>query len=695
MVLTKIFITKSSSGYYPKTTVLSYRHPFQISEFYYPRLLVLIVFAFLYSLSSFAQIDTVKLEEIEVLGLKSVHDNNSASPVQILTSKKIHLLPSTSVADAIKNFSGVVIKDFGGIGGLKTVMIRSMGASHTGIYIDGIPGNDIATGQADLGRLSLKDVSKISLSIGQSNGGLRTARMYSSASIIEITTLTPEFKDKNVSFQASLRAGSFGTFNPSLTSDFKVKRLITSIRIDHSVADGRFPFEYWNGPNLLKEKRNNSDVTVSAVSVKSNYALKDSSNLRLKVLYTDSDRGLPGAIIFYNPFSGQRLQNKDFISALTYENNPERALRLMTKVGYSQMTTIYSDPLWLNQAGLLKNRYEQTEIYLSEVIQIPLSSNFSTSVATDLIFNRLKTNAYSINNPDRITSLTAASIKYKNRKTEILSNVLFTYAVDKIAATQSNITSKSFLKLSPEISLVQTLTSDQALKIRALYKNIFRLPTFNELYYTLSGNLDLKPENVTMFNLGMIYEKPINELMGIHFRADSYINLVTDKIVTVPTTNLFIWRTQNIEKATIKGVEAFLSFSRKINPEWSYELSGTYTYQDAQNLSDPKDETYGDQLAYIPFETAGGLMTITYRNANLGINTLYNGYRYIANNNTPENLLSSWITTDLTASWKIFVKQKELSFKIEVANLFNQNYEVMKGFPMMGRAFFINLDLKL
>ncbi len=695
MVLTKIFFAIGSSGNCHNLPLYNIRYPLQLTGYHNFWLCWFIVFFFFIRSVSYAQTDTVTLQEIEVLGLKSAHDNNSASPVQILTVQKLQSLPSTSVADAIKNFSGVVIKDFGGIGGLKTVMIRSLGATHTGIYIDGIPGNDIATGQADLGRLSLKDISKISLSIGQSDAGLRTGRMYSTASMIEINTVTPDFNGKNVLFQTSLRVGSFGTFNPAFASHFKINRSITTVRINHFMADGRFPYEYWNGSNLLKQKRTNSDVSITGASIKSNYTFKDSSSLKLKATFTNSDRGLPGAIIIYNPFSGQRLQNKDFATAITYENNEESALRFMTKAGYSNMTTIYSDPHWQNHNGLLKNEYRQSEIYLSEVILIPLSTSFNTSIATDLIYNRLKTNAYSINNPNRITSLTAASLKYNNKKTELQGNVLLTYALDKINGDQSLSSTSREMRLSPELSLIHSLLSDHSLKIRVLYKDIFRLPTFNELYYTLSGNLELKPENVTMFNVGVIYEKPINELTGIHIKGDAFINLVTDKIVTVPTMNLFIWRTQNIEKSTIKGLETFLAFSRKISKAWSFELSGTYTYQDAQNLSDPQDENYGDQLAYIPFETAGGLLSITCNNLVLGINTLYNGYRYISNNNTHENLLSSWITTDVTAGWNFLVKQKEFSFKIEVANLFNQNYEVMKGFPMMGRAFFINLDLNL
>lgn len=41
------------------------------------------------------------------------------SPVQILSGKELEKLNVYSVADALRYFSGVQIKDYGGIGGLK------------------------------------------------------------------------------------------------------------------------------------------------------------------------------------------------------------------------------------------------------------------------------------------------------------------------------------------------------------------------------------------------------------------------------------------------------------------------------------------------------------------------------------------------------------------------------------------------
>ena len=67
---------------------------------------------------------------------------------------------SFSVADAIRYFSGLQIKDYGGVGGLKTVNIRSMGTNHMGVYYNGIQLGNAQNGQVDLGKFSLENIEE-------------------------------------------------------------------------------------------------------------------------------------------------------------------------------------------------------------------------------------------------------------------------------------------------------------------------------------------------------------------------------------------------------------------------------------------------------------------------------------------------------------------------------------------------------
>lgn len=650
------------------------------------------IFLLLLPYLTFSQQDTIHLKEVEVLGIKPEISTSSPNPVQQISLKKLNAIPSASVAEAIRNFSGVVIKDFGGVGGLKTVMIRSLGSNHTGVFVDGQPGSDAATGQIDLGKISLQDISNIRLSVGQPEFKLKPASIYAYASVLEIDSKEVDFSNNRNVINLSAKAGSYSTFNPTIRFDSKLtNRLTTGITLNYYKTKGNFPFVIHNGASTTEQNRENSDIETLNARFVSKIIFGDSSTMKIRGSWYYSNRGLPGAVILYNPYSSQRLENKDFKAAIQFENNHKASIRRQSGIGFSGTSLIYTDPDFQNQSGGLRNVYDQVEYYISEVVAIPLFSRLNFSLATDLLVNKLKTNAYSISEPSRITSLTAGVLQYENKGLEIQGSLLMTLAGD-FSEGNGN---KNYFRLSPAISLIRALTHDHALKMRFMYKNIYRMPSFNDLYYTIAGNNKLRPEIASMADLGILFSKALNNNTGLNLKVDGFINKVTDKIVTVPTHNLFIWSTQNIGKVDIKGLEFYAELVKHLNQRWSVNLSGNYTYQHAVDITDKNKDTYNHQIAYIPFETSGGLATVYYQNLGIGINTLFNGYRYSTGYNTHENLLESWISTDLTASWLKKINDREFRIKAEVVNIMNQQYEVVRGFPMTGRAYYINLYVTL
>ena len=162
------------------------------------------------------------IQEIVVTESTRNAEIRSSTPLQILSSKSLTELNALQVSDAVKQFSGVTVKDYGGIGGLKTVSVRSLGANHTTVSYDGIALTDVQSGQIDIGRFSLENVDMISLSSGQSDNIFQPARLFASASVLNIQTLSPEFRDnRKMNGKVALKAGSFGLINPSLTLNRK------------------------------------------------------------------------------------------------------------------------------------------------------------------------------------------------------------------------------------------------------------------------------------------------------------------------------------------------------------------------------------------------------------------------------------------------------------------------------------------
>ena len=110
---------------------------------------------------------TAAIHQFDDVVIIGTLEKKEVIPVQTLSGEALKKLNVYSVADAVRYFSGVQVKDYGGIGGLKTVNVRSMGSHHVGVFYDGVELGNAQNGVVDLGRFSLENMEAISMYNGQ------------------------------------------------------------------------------------------------------------------------------------------------------------------------------------------------------------------------------------------------------------------------------------------------------------------------------------------------------------------------------------------------------------------------------------------------------------------------------------------------------------------------------------------------
>jgi len=113
------------------------------------------------------KVDTTHTYSIANITVRGRYLSKELIPVQTLQGEELEKLAAHSVADAIRYFSGLQIKDYGGVGGLKTVNIRGMGSEHVGVFYDGIELGNAQNGTVDLGRFSLDNMESVTVFNGQ------------------------------------------------------------------------------------------------------------------------------------------------------------------------------------------------------------------------------------------------------------------------------------------------------------------------------------------------------------------------------------------------------------------------------------------------------------------------------------------------------------------------------------------------
>jgi vitamin B12 transporter len=513
--------------------------------------------AFFVTAASYAQSDTSRnLQEVKVNAIlpPSVQ---SFLPSQTISASDFKRNASYNVADAIRNFSGVNIKDYGGIGGLKTVSVRSLGANHTGVQFDGIQVADAQNGQIDLGKINLENVASITLYNGQSDELLQPARAYASASMLVIKSLAPDFKhntDHRISF--GYKTGSFGLVNPTLLWQQKIsKRWSMNFNSNWQKSHGKYKYRVEGDGSDTLAIRSNAQVSTLQSDAALYWKGADSNSFQFRINYANSSRGLPGAVVYYNPYSNQHLWNKDLFLQSSYRHHFRNKLNLLVNGKFAHNQLRYLDPDYLNQAGELDQRYKQIELYESAALSYPLSSVWEVSMASDIAYNKLNTNLYNYAYPARFTFLNALTTKFKFQKLIVQANLLNTTIRETV---ENGTASPSKSIWSPAISFSYSPFEQEDLQFRAFYKDIFRNPTFNDLYYTRSGRRNLKPEYAVQYNAGITYSKSFNTAIHfLSFTADAYYNKVKDKIIAIPNKDLFTWTMMNLGLVDIRGLDLY------------------------------------------------------------------------------------------------------------------------------------------
>lgn len=659
--------------------------------------------------------DSILTNEIEeIIVTEKYHETEirSSAPLQILSTKQIEKLNALQVSDAVKYFSGVTVKDYGGIGGLKTVSVRSLGATHTTVSYDGISLTDNQTGQIDIGRFSLDNVDMLSLNNGQSDNIFQPARLFSLASLLNIKTNSPQFaKNEKIKGKASLKVGSFAMYNPSLLIDGKINsQLSATFSGEWLKADGRYPYtlnyQQQNGLSS-KEKRENTDVDNLRLEggLFGNFGEKGKGYV--KAYYFRSDRGLPGATIFYNTqnFSTQRMNDETFFVQSHYETNLSKVLAWQVNAKYNYGYMHYTDPASLNEQKLEENEYWQREYYLSTTLLYKAFRNLSFSFATDGFITTL----------DADYHLKGADIFAYPKRYSWLSNIAAKYVTDNILingsllATVVNETVKQgnsgndYTKLSPYLSLAVKPFNNHDLRFRIFYKNIFRLPSFNDLYYLRIGNTGLKPENTNQFNIGATYAVSIGKWMPLFSATlDVYHNDVTDKIVAMPTKNIAKWTMLNYGKVDVDGLDFTVEATLfPFDDKFGFVLGGTYTHQKAIDNTDAVDGSptsgrgKGSQIPYTPRNSGSGRFGVETPWIDLSYSLLWSASRFSLFENIAENRLPGYTDHSVSAS-RLFRLNKKLALSatIEILNLGNKNYEIVRWFPMPGRSWRTTIALK-
>ncbi|MBO4264084.1 MAG: TonB-dependent receptor, partial [Bacteroidales bacterium] len=543
--------------------------------------------------------------------------------------------------------------------------------------------------QVDLGRFSADGLGMLSLYDGQQSQRLQSARAYAAGAVVHLHSERPRHPDGSGG-KLRLRTGSFGTANPSVQWDKELWHgVVLRSSAEFLYSNGRYKYPFFD-TTLVRE---NGDIRSLRLEAQLFGTLRRGA-WNLHAYSYGSERGYPGPVIRRAtgfPFSAERQDDQDLFLQGGWEQDWGEHYATALRFKYTHAKSHYNTHAERNPMAMPYNvHYRQHAGYLSLAQSFAITEIWSADISTDGQFNSLDCDAGQFVTPRRATFTGALATRLYWAHFRAAAHVAYLGAWDYFdTPAAGGWTRENRYRPAWMPSLVLSWEPFSWLSLDAYCKRSERLPSFNDLYYTLMGNAALSPE--TAWQAGADLRACFRQgAWHGDARLSAYRNRVSQKIVAIPTASQFRWTMLNIGLVDITGLDAKVETGYR-QPDWHAGVTARFSFQQALDHSTPGSSTYGNQIPYIPRFSGSLHGEAAYRAWTLDYDLGFSGGKWSRSANTPDYYIRPWCLSDLTLSRRIALPAgkgrtqiPQLHIALQGNNLFNTPYEVVQGYPMPG-----------
>lgn len=551
--------------------------------------------------------------------------------IDVVTAAEIKESGMLGFTDILNSVEGFSIKQNGGYEGQTSVFTRGAPSKETLVMINGIPINDLLGDGADLSLIDTSSIQKIEII----KGGMSSVYgANSSAGVINIITGGSEKKPgKYGSFKYEY--GSFNRQKAVLALNNKISGWSYDISTADESCDGYV---------------DNSNFTKRTIDLMLGYK-NDFLDSVLTGLYLKRQNGIP-----FGAF-GPNL--------LSRENDENYAIGLNEKFKIGPVNSIISG--YARSADLIFHDPDSG----------PDSRNIKKEYAASGVFSYDIENFLSFETGYEVTvkNVSATNISGLRGSTNqaVLGGITAVFLDEALivnAGLRADFNSDYGNMTSENVSIKYNCFD--IVDIRALFDKSFSEPTLADLYWYqpswgMFGNPDLKPEDSTNYELS--FSKKISNISG----SITLFNNEIKNLIAWASPDWIVWAPVNINKASIMGAEANVEIA----------IADYLVIKAGYTCMNAVDSTTKDQLVYRPRNEANAGVTISLPSkTKINLTGQYVDVRYYSSGAAP---LKSYYLFNCSVMQEI---TKNMDIRLNVNNVLdNVSYELVRGYPMPGRAF--------
>ena len=630
-----------------------------------------------------AQTDSVEVDSLEVFYGPTVVLTASritsriaegTHPTALITRERIEESGARDLSDAITFSPGLFVKRYGGLGGLRTVSLRGAASEGAALLIDGVRYRSSAEGGFDLGNIPAEALSEVEVVRGGD------AALFGANSLGGAINIVTGEQSESLRLRGNVAAGSFGEKSVGLSGTGVIGGHSWDGSLYLTQSDGDYPFLFNEFGETQRVSRENGDLINLFARVGWRFQ-PSSSGWKVKVALQgyDTDRGVPGAVVQGNRERLEaRLDENDLFGLAHLSRSFDKVVLSFATTGRLNQLR-YSDPT--DRTGGITgvdNHYDLANGSLS-------ARGLWFVDGKSLVESRIEVEAISLNGDNLDPSL-GDQVDRKRvggllRATRIIHGGSETKQLKIDGGIRLDAFSDLDLQVAPTLGLVWRPFTEP-IRIRAHGALNYRAPSFNEQYYLNFGNAELEVERSRSVNVGGTWEAS----EGIVIESSLFLIDTRDRIIAIPRSPVS-WSAQNIGRTLSRGVEFGL-----VGSLFKNALSGSlsYTLMKTEDRSD--GITHGHVLPYSPQELFNGLITLKRWDISLTGSWEYVSHRHTLSFNTPESALPRYMIVNLGVARKFQFGKLETIGRLDLSNLFNESYHVVRNYPMPGRSFRFELS---
>ena len=563
-----------------------------------------------------------ELHTIEVSSsrLKTTKDKYAGS-ITVITEEEIKRSGSPHIEDILRDQLSLGVFKQGGVGGQTNIRLRGADQKSVLVIIDGVRANGNTTGSFDFRNLNTENVERIEILRGSQTP------VWGADAVGGVINIITKKGRGTPSHTLSFEGGSFGTFIESLGSAGSIDDIDYSFSASRTDISGYSDFN----ENRIAESGDVAEKDgYDNTSLSSRVGTSFSGDGRVEFIgrYIRSNSDVDNTVGDKN----RDVEIESFYLALPVSKSisPWWEIKLTPNMAYDANEVDTSSKEIFNRTYIadLQNNVDINE-HISTVFGVELRAQNARNNGNGFTQNTFNQGYFlqsQFDWQDRIL-LTAGFRKDIN---EIFEDPL-TYKFEGAY----NFKQWDF-------------------RLRGAYATGFRAPTFNDLTFPVTGNLDLKPEKSKSFEVGMdkdLFNKLVR--LELTFFNIEFNNLILNQSTTIPASN--------VGKAKSRGIEAHIG----IELPYNLHLSNNYTWNEAV------DEIDDIPLSRRPKHQYSATLSHSWRNklfTQLGVRARSG----VLDNSSGSRTVPGFATLRASVSYKL---NKNLELNARGENILDKEYE--------------------